>query len=236
MGDPVSLTSGTGPLSGRRAGRFTGPVPEGVAYVEPFRRRVRGLVGGRAVVDSERALLVHRPGRPPIWAFPAADVDGVVSSPVLEAEGHVEVAWDAVDAWYQEEDEIRLHAPNPYHRVEILRSSRHLRAEVAGVVLVDTRDTVAVFETALEPKLYVARDHVRMDLLVPSPTVTHCPYKGDASYWSARVETGGEVVEVADVAWSYDDPLPESTAIAGLLSFDATRADLTHDIPPPAPL
>jgi uncharacterized protein (DUF427 family) len=226
----VSLTSGTGPLSGRRAGRFTAPVPDELAYVEPFRRRVQGVLGGRTVVESERALLVHRPGGPPVWAFPEADVDGVESVPVPEAAGHVEVPWNAVDTWYQEADEVRLHAPNPYHRVECVRTTRRLRVEVADTVLVDTTDTLAIYETALEPRLYVTRDAVRTDLLVVSRSRTHCPYKGDATYWTAVVDG----IEIADVAWSYEDPLPESAAIAGMLSFDETRATVVHDIPFPA--
>jgi uncharacterized protein (DUF427 family) len=205
-------------------------VPDGVAYVEPFRRRVRAKVDGRTVVDSERALLVHRPGGAPLWAFPPDDVDGVATTPVPEAPDHVEVPWQAVDAWYQEDDEVRLHAPNPYHRVEYVRTSRHLRATAADEVLVDTTATLAVYETALEPKLYVARDEARMELLVPSATVTHCPYKGDASYFSARI---GDV-EIADVAWTYNDPFPEAAAIRGMLSFEPKNANVTHDIPPAA--
>jgi len=229
----MSLTSGTGPLSGARAGRFTAAVPEGVAYVEPFRRRVRGMAGGRTVVDTERALLVHRPGSPPVWAFPAGAVAAVAAggpeaSAVAEAPGHVEVPWPAVDAWFQEEDEVRLHAPNPYHRVEAVRSARRLRVEVAGAVLVDAADTLAIYETALEPRLYVRPDLVRTDALVPSATTSHCPYKGDASWWTAVVDG----VEVADVAWSYESPLPEAASIAGLLSFDEARATVTHDLPP----
>ena len=230
----MTLTSGTGPLSGRRAGRFTAPVPEGTAYVEPFRRRVRGvLADGRAVVDSERALLVHRPGGAPVWVFPPSDVDGVDALPVPEAPGHVEVPWDAVAHWYQEQDVVRLHAPNPYHRVEYLQGTgRHLRVTIGELVLCDTDDTVAVYETALEPRLYVPRSHVRMDLLVPSPTVTHCPYKGDATHWTAVVD--GE--ELADVAWSYEDPFVEAGAIRGLLSFYDHKVDVVHDLPPPAPV
>lgn len=222
----MSLTSGTGPLSRRRAGRFTAPVPEGVAYVEPFRRRVRGVRGGEAVVDTEQALLVHRPGGPPVWAIPEAHARGVPTVAVAEAPGHVEVPWDAVEAWYQEDDEVLLHAPNPYHRVEYVRSSRRLRVEVAGVVLVDTTATLAVYETALEPKLYVRRDAVRVPLR-PSATTTVCPYKGVASWWTADVDGA----EVADVAWSYDEPLPEAAAIAGLVSFDEHRATVTTDLP-----
>jgi uncharacterized protein (DUF427 family) len=203
-------------------------VPDGVAYVEPFRRRVRGVRAGGDAVDSERALLVHRPGRPPIWAFPEADVRGVAARPVPEAPGHVEVPWDGVDAWYQEDDRVLLHAPNPYHRVECVRTSRRLRVEAAGVALVDAAGFLAVYEAALEPRAYVARERVRMELLVPSATRTHCPYKGEASYWNAVV---GDVV-VEDAAWSYEDPLPEAVGVRGLLSFDDARVTVVHGIPP----
>ena len=224
----MSLTSGSGPLSARRAGRFTAPVPDGVAYVEPFRRRVRGVHAGQVVVDTERALLVHRPGHAPIWAFPERDVHGAPTVPVREAAGHVEVPWDAVDAWYQEDDPVFLHAPNPYHRVESVHTSRHVRVEVAGVALVDTTGVLVVYETALEPHAYLAREVVRMDLLVPSARKTYCPYKGEASYWDAVA--GDVVVEAA--AWSYEQPHPEAVAVRGLLSFDDARVSVVHDIPP----
>jgi uncharacterized protein (DUF427 family) len=203
-------------------------VPDGIAYVEPFRRRVRGVTGGRTLVDSERALLVHRPGEPPAYAFPAADVHGAPAEPVAEAPGHVRVPWEAVEDWYEEDERVFSHPRNPYHRVDCVRTSRRLRVVVGGMVLVDTTETLGVYETALEPKLYVRRDHVRRDLLVRSPTTTYCPYKGTASYWSAVV--GDAAVE--DVAWSYDDPLPESLPIRALLSFDPARATVVHDLPP----
>jgi len=224
----VSLTSGRGPLSGRPAGRFSRPLPPGVVYVEPFRRRVRGEFGGETVVDSERVLLVHRPGAPPAYAFPAEDVKAAAAEPEPDAPGHVRVPWDAVEAWYEEGEPVSGHPRNPYHRVDCLRTSRRLRVEVAGEALVDTRDTLGVYETALDPKLYVRRDLVRMDLLVPSATTSYCPYKGTATYWSAVV---GDVT-VDDVAWCYEDPLPESLPLGGLLSFDEARATVRHDLPP----
>ena len=78
------------------------------------------------------------------------------TAPVPEAPGHVEVPWDAVDAWFQEQDEVRLHAPNPYHRVEYVRTIRRLvdRARTRSWSTPPTR--LAVYETALEPKLYVS--------------------------------------------------------------------------------
>jgi uncharacterized protein (DUF427 family) len=66
-----------------------------------------------------------------------------------------------------------------------------------------------------------------MDLLRPSTTTTWCNYKGVATYWSAVV--GGYVVD--DVAWTYADPLPESTVIAGMLSFDLDRASVDAELP-----
>lgn len=223
----MSLTTGRGPLGPNPAGRFTAPLPEGVVYVEPFRRRVRGVTGQGVLVDSERALLVHRPGEPPVYVFPVDDVHGLVAEPDPEAPGHVRVPWTAVDAWYEEEEQVFGHPRNPYHRVDCVRTDRRLRVDVAGVTLVDTTETVGVYETALEPKLYVGRDQVRAEL-VPSPTTTYCPYKGTASYWSAVV---GDAT-VADVAWSYDDPLPECLPIRALLAFDPARATVVADLPP----
>jgi uncharacterized protein (DUF427 family) len=226
----VSLTTGRGPLSGRPAGTFSAPVPDHVVYVEPFPRRVRGIVGERTVVDSERTVLVHSPGAPPAYAFPADDVDGI-GEPEPAAPGYVHVPWDEVDAWYEEDERMLGHPRNPYHRVDCVRTSRRLRVEVAGATLVDATATMGVYETALAPRLYVARDRVRTDLLTPSDTTTYCPYKGEASYWTATV--GDTVVE--DVAWSYDDPLPESLPIRAMLAFDPTRASVHQELPQELP-
>src|SRR2546427_109715 len=91
---------------------------------------------------------------------------------------------------------------------------RAVSAAGGGAVLVDTDETTGVYETALAPKLYVDRSLVQMNLLAPSPTTTYCPYKGTASYWNVVVDAA--VIE--DAAWSYEDPLPESLPIRGLLS------------------
>ena len=161
----MSLTTGRGPLSPQSGRALQRAGARWVAYVEPFGRRVRGVTGDRALVDSERTLLVHRPGEPPAYAFPVADVHGVAVEHDPDAPGHVRVAWNAVEAWYEEDERVFGHPRNPYHRVDCVRTSRRLRVEVAGAVLVDTTDTVGVYETALEPKLYVRRDQVRMELL-----------------------------------------------------------------------
>lgn len=225
----MSLTTGRGPLGPDPAGRFSAPIPDRVTYVEPFPRRVRGLRGGSPVVDSERALLVHRPGHPPGYAFPAGDVGAVASEPEPEAPGCVRVPWDAVDAWFEEDEQVHGHPRNPYHRVDCVRTGRRLVARAAGVTLVDTTTTLGVYETALAPRLYAWPEQVRMDVLVPSPTTTYCPYKGTASYWTAAV--GDAVVE--DVAWSYEGPLPESLPLRGLLGFDPGRATVLQALPAP---
>lgn len=225
----MSLTSGSGPLGPHPAGRFTPAVPDHVVYVEPHLRRVRAVLAGREVLDSERAVLVHRPGRGPTYAFPPGDVTGVAAEPEPAAPGFVRVGWGAVDAWFEEDEEVVDHPRNPYHRVDCIRGHRRLHVDVGGTVLVDTDDTLGVYETSLAPKLYVERRSVRMDVLVPSSTTTYCPYKGTASYWSAVVaETVTE-----DVAWSYEDPLPECSRLAGFLSFDATSATVRADVVEP---
>lgn len=223
----MSLVAGHGPLSGDRAGWFSPAIATDLVYVEPHPRRVQAIRGDRTVIDTERALLVHRRGRPLSYAFPADSVDGLPHRVVPEAPGFVQVPWDAVDAWFEEGRQLVHYPPNPYHRIDCRPTRRALRVEVAGVALVDTADTVIVFETSLQPRLYVAPETVRTDLLAPSSTSTYCNYKGYARYWSAVV--GDTVVE--DVAWSYPDPLPESSPIAGFFSFDMARVDGFAELP-----
>jgi uncharacterized protein (DUF427 family) len=200
-------------------------------YVEPHPRRVEAVAGGRTVIDTEAALLVHRPGHPVAYAFPLDQVGDLPCEPVPEAPGFVHVPWDAVDTWFEEGRRLVHYPPNPYHRIDCRPTRRHLRVEVAGTVLVDTDETIILFETALEPKLYVAPGAVRTDLLHRSDTWTYCNYKGDCTYWTARI---GDV-EVTDVAWSYEATYPESSPIQGWLSFDPERADVRAELPGPAP-
>jgi uncharacterized protein (DUF427 family) len=223
----VSLTAAKGPLGNDRTGWFSASVPSGVVFIEPHPRRVQAMVDGQAVIDTEHALMVHRPGRPLSYVFPPDEVGDLPTEPELEAPGYVTVPWDAVDAWFEEGRELVHYPPNPYHRVDIRPTRRHLRVEAAGAVLVDTDDTLILFETALGPKLYVDPAHVRTDLLQRSDTTSYCNYKGHATWWSAVVD--GAVVE--DVAWSYDEPLPESVDIAGFFSFEPTVADVEAELP-----
>ena len=223
----MTLTSARGPLGPDPAGRFSPPIPSGTVYVEPHLRRIEAVLAGRTVLDTEAALVVHRPGNPVSYAFPADVVGELPNEPVPEAPGHVHVPWDAVDTWIEEGRELVHYPPNPYHRIDCRPTRRRLRVEVAGTTLVDTDDTIILFETALEPKLYVAKAAVRMDLLHRTDTSTYCNYKGEATYWSATV---GDVT-VDDVAWSYEATYPESSPIEGWLSFDPERAGVAAELP-----
>jgi uncharacterized protein (DUF427 family) len=227
----VSLVAGRGPLSNEPAGWFSPRLPADVVYVEPHPRRVQAFRGAHMVIDTERALLVHRRNRPLSYAFRADEVHGLPSEPVPEAPGFVHVPWDAADTWIEEGRTLVHYPPNPYHRVDCRPTRRRLRVRVAGTTLVDTDDTMIVFETALEPRLYVDPSHVRTDLLRQTDTSTYCNYKGVATYWSAVI---GDA-KVEDVAWSYPDPPPESLPIKGFLSFDATRAEVLAELPESAP-
>jgi uncharacterized protein (DUF427 family) len=147
-------------------------------------------------------------------------------SPVDELRGHVRLDWGAMDAWFEEDEQVFTHVRSPYTRVDILPTSREVVVTLGGVELARSRHAHALFETGLPARWYVPRVDVRLDLLVPSDTVTHCPYKGRAEHLSARVD-GGTVVP--DVAWSYPTPLPESERIAGLVAFYDQRVAVTVD-------
>jgi uncharacterized protein (DUF427 family) len=223
----MSLVAGRGPFGSDRAGWFTPEVPERVVYIEPHPRRIQAFRDGSLVIDTELALMVHRDGHPLSYAFPSGSTSDLPTEAVAEAPGYVRVPWGAADTWVEEGRRLVHYPPNPYHRVDCRPTRRRLTATVADVTLVDTDDTVIVFETSLAPRLYVAVAHVRTDLLRPSPTTSYCNYKGQATYWSVVVND--TVTE--DVAWSYDNPLPESLTIKGHLSFDADRVALVADLP-----
>lgn len=223
----MSLVAGHGPLSTERAGAFSPEITGALVYVEPHPRRVQAIRGERTVIDTEQALLVHRQGEPLSYAFPADAVGDLPGQPVPEAPGYVQIPWNAVDGWLEEGRRLVHYPPNPYHRVDCRPTRRGLRITVGGVALVDTDDTVIVFETALPARLYVSPGHVRTDLLAPSTTTSYCNYKGYASYWSAVV---GDTV-ITDVAWSYPEPLPESSPIAGFFSFNLTHLEGFAELP-----
>ena len=211
------------------------------ARVEPTPRWVRVRAGGEWVADSRRALLLawYGPGRLPTYCIPGEDVrsdllpalgDAAIQlhdlpAPVEAANGMWTFTWDGRVHWFEEAMEVFVHAKDPSKRVDALPSERHVRVEIAGELVAESRRPHALFELPLPTRWYLPADDVRWDLLEPSDTVTQCPYKGTARYWSVRA--GGQLHR--DLAWMYADPVPECPRIAGLVSFFNERVDLTID-------
>ena len=148
-----------------------------------------------------------------------------LDSPIEELRDLVRLDWRAMSEWLEEDEIVYTHPRDPYTRVDILPSSRHVRIEIEGVVVADSHQPRLLFETGLPTRYYLPLADVRMDLLRPSSSVSYCPYKGTAAYWS--LETRESVKP--DIAWMYRTPLPESQKIAGLVSFYDERADVYVD-------
>ncbi|MGV0780026.1 DUF427 domain-containing protein [Mycolicibacterium peregrinum] len=223
----MALTTPHGPLGSSPAGWYSQPIPSGLVYVEPHPRRVQAILDGRLVIDTEQALMVHRPDKFLRYAFPLEVVGELPHRLEPTAPGYALVPWASVDTWI-EEGRILVNYPiNPYHRVDCRPSSRRLHVTALGVTLVDTSETMIVFETTLKPRLYVSPDQVAMGILQRSTTSSFCDYKGRATYWSVRSDDD----EIPDIAWSYDDPPPESLPIKGFLSFDADLVEVSADLP-----
>jgi uncharacterized protein (DUF427 family) len=224
--------------------------------VYPTMRRIRGVLDGVPLVDSQRGLLMWEPDAVlPLYAFPREDVDlarlepapppadaharpaaswfrlrsGRDSKPVAWAYGGVELddqlafAWRAVDHWYEEDEEVFGHPRDPFHRVDAIPSSRHVRIEVDGRLIAESARPVLVFETGLPVRYYLPPTDFDGDVLRPSDTHTLCPYKGVAAYHDIVI---GDRVHT-DLVWHYPQPLAAMTAIAGMLAPYSERADLT---------
>jgi uncharacterized protein (DUF427 family) len=151
------------------------------------------------------------------WQYP--------ESPIEELRGLIRFDWDAMDGWFEEDEEVFVHPHDPYSRIDILHSSRHVEIEVNGVTVADTHQPTLLFETGLPTRYYLPKVDVRLDLLTPTDTTSGCAYKGFARYWT--VEAGGETFE--DLAWSYPTPLPENVKIAGLVAFFNEKVDIIVD-------
>lgn len=138
--------------------------------------------------------------------------------------GHVTFSWRQLE-WYEEDERVRVHARDPYKRIDTLRSSRRVQVLVAGHEVTNSVRPLVLFETSLPQRYYLPAEDVRTDLLEASDTVTTCPYKGSARYWSLRV--GGTIVP--DAVWSYPEPIPENPKIRDLLCFFDERVDVVVD-------
>jgi uncharacterized protein (DUF427 family) len=174
---------------------------------------------GTARRHGLRAGGADRPGA--VRVFDDEAIDGVA--------GTARFDWDALDAWYEEDEQVFVHPRNPYVRVDALRSHRHVRASLGGITLAESTTPVLVFETGLPTRYYFDRTDVDFSHLVPTGTQTACPYKGVTSaYWSVR--TGDEVRDGhQDLAWAYDFPTRQLAPIAGLVAFYNEKIDIDVD-------
>jgi uncharacterized protein (DUF427 family) len=203
-------------------------------FMQPCPRRIRAVRGGATVLDTLRAFYVWEVPYYPAYYVPAEDVApallALLSTESFESgpfAGLAHVAWDSVDAWYEEDEEVfGGHPRSPYARVDAIRSSRHIRVEIDGVVLAESTAPVLLFETGLPTRHYIQRTDIDFTALEHTDTVTYCPYKGTTSdYWSARI--GDSFHE--DIAWSYAYPAPEVIQIAGLVAFYDEKVDTFFD-------
>jgi uncharacterized protein (DUF427 family) len=237
------------------------PSPDQRFRWEPSPRRIRAVLGGVTIAQSDRVMLLLEAGRLPVYYFPWADVraealertahsttsdlkgpatywtvragDRVAEDAAWSYEtpppggpgvaGYVAFYWDQMDAWFDEDERAVAHARDPYKLVDVRQSSRHVRVELAGVTLAETRRPKLLFETPLPVRYYFPPEDVHMELLVPSATTSQCAYKGAASHWSAKL--GDQVIE--DVAWCYQQPLHLAAQVSGFVAFYQERVDAT---------
>ena len=197
---------------------------------ESCQRRVRVVHGGVVAVDTTDAIYVWEHQYYPWWYVPTASVKSellpdAVLSDGIGIDGYTRIDWKGVDAWFEEDEEAFGHPRDPYHRVDVRDSSRHVHVSIDGVVVAESNHPRLLFETGLPARYYLPKLDVRMDLLTPTAKSSVCPYKGVAEYWSVDVHGTTH----PDVVWSYRDPIPEAFKIAGLVSFYNEKVDIEVD-------
>jgi uncharacterized protein (DUF427 family) len=185
--------------------------------LEPTGHTTRCPFKGQARYWSVRAG--GRVAENAVWGYP----DPLEDAPPLA--GYVAFYWSRMDEWLEEDEPAIVHARDPYHRVDVLDTSRHVKVSVNGEVIADTRRAKVIFETGLPPRWYIPAEDVRADALVDSDTRTGCAYKGFASYKDVVTEGGRE----EDLVWVYEEPQREVAPIKDYLAFFNERADIEVD-------
>lgn len=192
------------------------PVADVAAGVLVDEDRTQRLRRGTARVHGIRGGGILRPAAARVYGADATD--GLADT--------VRVDWDALDAWFEEDEQIFVHPRNPYVRVDALRSSAHVRVEADGVRLAESTSPVLVFETGLPTRYYLDVTDVDTTRLLPTGTETACPYKGRTSqYWT--IDTGTR--HIVDAAWTYRFPTTALAPVAGLIAFYNDEVDLVID-------
>jgi uncharacterized protein (DUF427 family) len=201
--------------SGHQPVYYFPPADVAFEFLRPSDRRTRCPKKGEAsyhdIVVGDREVAAGA------WHYPQ-----VIESAPDALAGLIAFYWNRVDHWFEEDEEVFVHPRSPYHRVDMLQSGRHVRVTLDGQLLAESTRAIALFESNLPPRWYLPREDVVADL-VASDTVTRCPYKGAASYWSVRRPDGSLA---KDLVWCYADPLLDAARITGLLCFFNERVDL----------
>ena len=188
-------------------------------------------LSGRPVLDPSVPFAVHSAeGRAADLKAGEQDRPGAGFYPADPGlAGYVVVDFGSFDAWYEEDERNVAHPRDPFHRIDVLPSSRHVRVEPDGHVLAESSRPAVLFETMLPARYYLPPDDIRVEL-TPSSTRTWCAYKGQASYWSAAA--GDRVVP--DLAWAYEQPRHDAAQVRGLIAFFNERLDVIVDGERPA--
>jgi len=198
-------------------------IPSGERIDEPAGIPAMGApqLGDRPVLDPSIPFAVHTTTGEPLTAR-AGGAEAAAfrpSDPALD--GYVLLEFEAFDAWYEEDEPNVAHPRDPFHRIDIVHSSRHVLVELDGATLAESTRPCLLFEPPLPVRCYLPREDVRTDLLAPSDTRTACAYKGQASYLSTATDD--------DLAWYYPEPLREAAEVAGRIAFFNERADVVID-------
>ena len=198
-------------------------IPSGQRIDEPAGIPAMGApqLGDRPVLDPSIPFAVHTTTGEPLTAR-AGGAEAAAfrpSDPALD--GYVLLEFEAFDAWYEEDEPNVAHPRDPFHRIDIVHSSRHVLVELDGATLAESTRPCLLFEPPLPVRCYLPREDVRTDLLAPSETRTACAYKGHASYLSTATDD--------DVAWYYPEPLREAAEVTGRIAFFNERADVVID-------
>jgi uncharacterized protein (DUF427 family) len=180
-------------------------------------------LGDLPVLDPSIPFSVHTTLGEPLTVFgPGVGLEAEAFGAADAAlNGYVILDFDGFDAWYEEDERNVGHPRDPFHRIEIVHSSRHVQIEVDGAVIAESSDPYLLLEPPLPVRYYLPRAAVRTDLLAASEKTTVCAYKGRASYWSLEASD--------DIVWSYHEPLREAGEIAGRLAFFNERVDVVLD-------
>ena len=149
--------------------------------------------------------------------------EGPDDGPKLD--GHIAFDWGKMDAWFEEDEEVFVHARDPYKRIDVMESSRHIKVVINGEAVAETRRPRLLFETGMPIRYYIPKADVRLELLGPSDKLTRCPYKGEAHYYT--IQAGNKLHE--GLVWSYRHPIPECPKIAGMLCFFNEKVDIYEE-------